>query len=668
MDKAKLRKKAEKFLKSSSNPNTEFSNLDLLELVSELQTYQVELEMQNEELIAANVEIERSKESYENLYNFAPVGLMTLDAKGIIVETNRVSSELLGVTRDRLIGENITTFIAPDDQAIVQNHLSQVLESNTKLATELKVHNHPPGVSHLQLETVIDHSGPATHGFYKSALIDITQQKRKTDKIRKLSHIVEGSPISILITDPSGNIEYANPSLLKTSGYSLDEVMGKKPSMFKSGESPRDHYKKMWRKIEAGDDWRGVFHNKAKNGKLYWESVLITPIINAKGNVTNYVALKENISEKKKLESTLIDHERLIRAVVNNLNEGLIISNMDGNIQLFNKGSEKIFGYKAEEVMGKPVEILMDESYKEKHDIGFARFKKTQKISPNNALMEVEARKKDGSPVSIEINLTQMEQRGESLVVGLVRDISERKNAEAELKILQEELLSAQKLAAIGELAAGVSHEVLNPVNIISVHNQMLQRKTKDDPEIQNFCTKLSHEINRIQKIMSSLLAFSRKNTPQREKGIILEEVEKVLTLVEDEYKLDNIQIIREWCHNPIEVWYDPDKIRQVFLNLIHNSKFALPTGGTITVGSSAIRIKGKEFLQIKFRDTGTGMSEEVKKKIFEPFFTTKAEGEGTGMGLAVIHGIIQECGGTIAVESEEGKGTTFIINFPASE
>lgn len=497
------------------------------------------------------------------------------------------------------------------------------------------------------------------------SISDIQEEKQNSETIERLSQVAQQIPISVLITDHEGNIEFVNEALVQLSGYSSEEILGKNPRMFKSGESPDIYYKLLWETISLGKDWRGVFHNKKKSGELYWESVLIFPLKDINGKVSNFIGLKEDITEKKQLESTLIDHERLIRSVINNLKDGLIISNVEGNIQLFNHGAEKIFGYKAEEVMDKPVETLMDESYKKRHDTGFAKFKKTGKISPHNTLMEVVARKKDGNPVPIELTLTQMKQRGEILVIGLVRDISERKEAEKKMEKAQKQLIVAQKLAGVGELAAGVSHEVLNPVNIISVRTQMLQKKTKDDSNIQDFCNKTKFEIDRIQKIMSSLLAFSRKGQSEVETGHMRDEIEKTISLVENEYKLDNIEIVRDWCDTLVDISYDPDKIRQVYLNLLHNAKHAMPDGGTISVGCRAVKEVGKNFHQFTFSDTGTGMSEEVRLKIFEPFFTTKPEGEGTGMGLSVIYGIIEEHEGKIRVESAEGKGTTFIISLP---
>jgi len=243
--------------------------------------------------------------------------------------------------------------------------------------------------------------------------------------------------------------------------------------------------------------------------------------------------------------------------------------------------------------------------------------------------------------------------------------IEQRMQIEEKVQLTQKQLLYAQKLAGIGEMAAGVSHEVLNPLNIISVHTQMLQRNTKNDASIQSFCNKVKLEIERINKIVNSLLEFSRMGKPELGKIDIKDEIEKTIALVEENYKLDNIEIVRDWCENPAKTKCDPDKIRQVFVNLLQNAKYAMPQGGTITMGCRVVKGLGDQSHQIIFSDTGAGMSKDVQSKIFEPFFTTKPVNEGTGMGLAVVHGIIEEHGGTISVESDEGKGTTFIISLP---
>lgn len=567
MNSSDLRKRAEEVLKKSAREIEDIPSMNLKELIHELHTYQIELEMQNDELAKANAKILQSELKYSNLYHNAPYGYLTLDSKRTIVEANQTASTLLGVKRDLLLGNNVTTFISSEDQGKVQEHYFQVQELNSWQAAECRVHNHPPGVQHIHIETIAENSEADTPYIYKTALMDVTDRKQKERQIIKLSRAIDNSPLAIIITDSSGSIEYVNSQLLQMSGYSEYELIGKNPRIFKSGESPQKYYEDMWKTLLSGKDWRGVFHNKKKSGELYWESVLISPLKDTEGKVVNFIALKEDITEKKQMESTLIDHERLIRSVINNLNDGLIISNLEGKIQLFNKGAEKIFGYTAQEVMDKPITILMDEANKVKHDSGMNNFKKTKTFSGNKTLMDIEGVKKNGCPVPIELILTQMEQRGEMLIIGMVRDITERKLAEANMKIAKEQLFNSQKLAAIGELSAGVSHEVLNPLNIISMHNQILQKRKKDDPKTQEICSKVNHELKRIQKIMNALLTFSRRSDSKREKGLIRDDIENVIVLVEIDFKLDNIEIERNWCDKPVEILYDPDRIRQVYLS-----------------------------------------------------------------------------------------------------
>lgn len=229
-------------------------------------------------------------------------------------------------------------------------------------------------------------------------------------------------------------------------------------------------------------------------------------------------------------------------------------------------------------------------------------------------------------------------------------------------------MATSEKLAGIGRLAAGVSHEVLNPLNIISLQVQMLQNKVKENPIVLKYCGKMKIEVERITKIMGSLLLFSRKGDSQLTQFSIKDIVAGVLDLVQQTFSLDNITIETEYDAVLKEITADKEKLRQVFLNLINNAKQAMPEGGTLSIKCHETNKGSKDFMRISISDTGTGIKSENLSKLFDPFFTTKPEGEGTGIGLAVVHGIIEEHNGTITVESQEGKGTTFIIDLPVAE
>ena len=178
----------------------------------------------------------------------------------------------------------------------------------------------------------------------------------------------------------------------------------------------------------------------------------------------------------------------------------------------------------------------------------------------------------------------------------------------------------------------------------------------------------MENEVDRITKIMGALLSFSRKGNAKRDKVSIKEVIEDLLDLVKPTFNLDNIVIETEFCEPPLQFFADKEKLRQVFLNLINNAKQAMPGGGVLTIKCQRKGATHGKSIDISISDTGKGIAEENQNKIFDPFFTTKPEGEGTGVGLSVVHSIIESHGGSITVESQEGKGTTFNIDLPIRE
>ncbi len=242
------------------------------------------------------------------------------------------------------------------------------------------------------------------------------------------------------------------------------------------------------------------------------------------------------------------------------------------------------------------------------------------------------------------------------------------------LKTAQNQILRSEKLAGIGRLAAGVCHEILNPLNIIAGHSQALLMERQSDQPLLEDLNSIMKEIHRIEKIIGGLLKFSRKGDMELKYVNIHGELESVLTILEKEMILDGIHVVRDFTQDLPELLIDSDRMRQVFLNIINNAKYAMNEGGTFTITTekqvpAASTANGDmRSLRIKFSDTGAGIKKEDMGKIFEPFFTTKPEDKGTGLGLSVCYTIVEKHGGNIEVESEEGKGTTFILDFPFHE
>lgn len=248
------------------------------------------------------------------------------------------------------------------------------------------------------------------------------------------------------------------------------------------------------------------------------------------------------------------------------------------------------------------------------------------------------------------------------------------------LKSAQFQILRSEKLAGVGRLAAGVCHEILNPLNIIFGHVQALHMERNEDDTLMDDLDSITEEIHRIEKIIGGLLKFSRKGDVELSHTDINKQLESVLCIVEKEMILDGIKVVRVLNPELPLTWVDPDRLRQVFLNIINNAKFAMmEKGGKLTVFTELLildetgsipgtRVNGSgtdAVIRIGFTDSGVGIKKSDLNKVFDPFFTTKPEDKGTGLGLSVCYSIVEKHGGQLEVESKYGKGSTFTIDLP---
>jgi signal transduction histidine kinase len=240
---------------------------------------------------------------------------------------------------------------------------------------------------------------------------------------------------------------------------------------------------------------------------------------------------------------------------------------------------------------------------------------------------------------------------------------------EKEKWLLDERLLHAHRLAAIGELAAGIAHEVNNPLAIVRQEAELLlrllSRKDSLDPEdigqVKDSLRQVVQQVDRMSEIIRNLLDFARKREPVLQLVDVHQVLETMIMLVEKEAKNNDIQIIRRYDAELPPLFSDAPQLRQVILNLLNNALQAIGRGGAITVETG----HDAESLHIVVRDTGRGIPPEDQEKIFTPFFTTKPPGQGTGLGLSICHGIIRRLGGKIAVASTVGQGSAFTITLP---
>jgi len=382
----------------------------------------------------------------------------------------------------------------------------------------------------------------------------------------------------------------------------------------------------------------------------------------------NYAAFIEEkwMDTAEELARTFSFEKNLVESSI----DGIMGCDKDGTIVTFNKSLERMLGYAQSEVCGK---MAFDQFFHMGEAERFREKLYSEEFGGKNRLylFETNLLDKTGNKIPVQLSATVMYERDEEIgAVAFIRDLREIRKQEQECDD-QVRLLQHHKMISLGRLAASVVHEINNPLagilNYIRLMIKVLGRGSLDKEHLQKFQRYLDlveSETSRCSKIVSNLLAFSRKSKMEFGEVNIHELIEKSIILSQHKLDLQNIQIRRELPEKVPAIWGDFNQIQQCVINLIFNAIDAMPDGGALTIGCAYNQSKG--VVEIRVGDTGSGISEDVLPHIFEPFYTTKTEGNGLGLGLATVYGIIDRHKGTITVESEVGKGTVFTIILPA--
>jgi len=298
-----LRQKAEMLLEISSNKSAlPLSEADIQRIVHELEVHRLELELQNEELSLANEKEAIISQEYIELYDFAPTGYFTLSQEGKIIKLNLLGAKMLGKEQSQLKNRLLHLFISDDSKPLFITFLEKIFHGKNIETCEVTLSNNEQSPVYVQLTGIFN----ANDKQCLITAIDITERKQAEEQIHKLSQAIEQSPVSIIITNTEGKIDYANPIVHEITGYKQTEIIGKNPRIFISEKNAQNDFKDILDAISKGKIWRGEIQIKKKNGELYWGLVSISPIINDKGKITHYLTVKEDITELKKIEHDLI--------------------------------------------------------------------------------------------------------------------------------------------------------------------------------------------------------------------------------------------------------------------------------------------------------------------------------------------------------------------------
>ena len=605
--------------------------------------------------------LRESEARYRTLVDLSPE-LVLVHAGGRIVFVNAAGAKLLGASAPSdLINRPILERIHPDFRDHAAGRLDDVLRDGTTipLAEEKWLRLDGEAVDFAVTVTRVPYEGQA-------ALLvvahDDTARRAAEVQLRKLSRAVEQSPVTVVITDALGNIEYVNPSFTSKTGYTFEEVRGTNPKILNSGKQTPELYHEMWRTIASGGEWRGEFRNRKKNGELFWEAATISPITDEAGRITHYLAVKEDITEQKAAEERISEQAALLEVT----RDIIITVDLSEHVMYWNHGAELVYGWTADEVRGKSIHSLI-------YDTEHRAPKEAQRVILEGGEWsgELRQRTKSGTRVTVLARGTLLRTpNGEPQAMLLTgTDISESKRLEAQF-------LRVQRLESLGSLASGVAHDLNNVLTPILMAATMLAEE-RLEPRERELIQLLENSAQRGADIVQQLLLFGRGSDSPRAPMKMAIVINELMQLMSRTFP----KTIAFASHVPKDLGLidgDPTQVHQVLLNLCVNARDAMPAGGTLSLvaenvqvdpafAASQIGARPGPYLLVRVRDSGTGISPEFLDKIFDPFFTTKPTGHGTGLGLATVFGIVRSHGGFVVVDSEVGSGTEFGVYLPVS-
>ncbi len=603
-------------------------------------------------------ERKRAEEKRQAIIKTALDGFWLISLGGKFLEVNDSCCKMLGYTREEILKMFIWDIEAIETPKEVAQHIKKIVaQGHDRFETR---HRCKDGKI-IDVEMSVNYLDVGGGQFFAFAR-DITERKRAEEALQternKLQSVIDAIEYGLSIQDRDYKILYQSQPMVKAAGDHLGEKCYR---AYEARDTVCDGCP-VEKAFKDGKSHTAERKIVSPSGRVVFLEHTACPVKDAGGRIVSCIEIPRNITERKKAEEAVIESEEKLRKMFESVTDGISVVNLNGIITEVNQRTVEMHGFGSkDEVLGKNAFELVAPCDHKRVGINM-RKALTQGVIKG---VEYTLLKADGSEFPGELSTSVLKDASGKAIghITILRDITERKEAEEREKELQQELNLASRLAAVGELAAGVAHEMNNPLTGIMGFSERLLRKSGDDDAKKDL--EIVHsEAQRLAKVVKNLLIFARQREPAKEYADINDIMQRTLELRAYELKSSNIEVALDLTANLPQIMVDFHQIQEVFLNIILNAEQVMAEasgGGKLTIKTRQI----KDYIRISFTDDGPGIPVEHLDRVFNPFFTTKGERGGTGLGLSVCHGIVTEHGGRIYARSKPGSGATFLVDLP---
>jgi PAS domain S-box-containing protein len=587
---------------------------------------------------------------YHSLFEHNPDAVYALDLDGRFLGGNAMCEKLTGYLLEELRSMSFVQFIEPNMLEATLYHFRQAAEGNLQEYETTIVHKqgHSIEVYIKNFPIVADGQIAGVYAITRDITHDIQKKEKLRESEERYRLIAEHSSDMITKFSPDGICLYASPACYPLLGYVPDDLLGHSLFEFIHPDDVQALGDLHQMLLAEGRIFTVTNRIKSKAGEFKWVETTCKGVHDERtGRIREFIGISRDIHERKNAEEELRKREKRYRRLVEHSPETVMICR-DGLIVYINKAGMKLLGAGSkEELVGRPLFSFIQNDY---HDTIMEQLQKVT-LDEEVELIEQKFIRLDGKIIDVEVKGIATIYKDQPAVHVIVRDITERKRT-------QELLQNSEKLTLVGQLAAGIAHEIRNPLTSLKGFLQLMQT---DGREKQEYFSIMSSELTRIELIVSELLVLAKPHSTSFKERDLANLLRHVVTLLDTEAILKKVQIqlILETEIPPI--CCDENQLKQAFINFLKNSIEAMPNGGDIVIG---VRRHGDQVV-IRFEDSGVGIPEELIPKLGEPFYTTKEK--GTGLGLMISYRIIQNHRGHVRMMSKQGEGTVVEVTIPAN-